>query len=498
MICGGIFAGIEYVDRTKLLFENDLLVVVMLKARFFVGSALGIGAALSLCGCGGGSAAVADDLGNFTGARVRCSTPTPTDTIIQQVEAANDAFKTRATSYQLSSIVNVKVYFHVIQSGSGAGDVSQTQINNQIKVLNDSYSGATGGGDTKIRFVLAGIDRTKNDSWYTATLDTSAEAAMKSALRKGTKSDLNFYTNNMGGGLLGWATFPWDYNSKPLMDGVVCLYSSLPGGTATPYNLGDTATHEVGHWLGLYHTFQGGCTSPNDSVADTPQESGPGFGCPTGRDSCATDPGTDPVDNFMDYSDDSCMFKFTNGQVDRVGTMWTQYRFTTVNSDLELSNIPTPSVLFGTYTTGSSSSLANADGIYYSTFSTKLGTIGQSATMAAVGATQTRSGYKTLDVLVNATINGPSEATAFVYVYNYAVGSYDAFRQVSLGQPKSVSITLPKNTTSTTYSSNYVSSTGEVKVAIKATSPNRGSFPPAAFSLNVDKIAVVTRLAQVN
>ena len=216
----------------------------------------------------------------------------------------------------------INVYFHVIRKGAGYsnGGLSDAMIADQIRVLNDAYR------PWGWQFNLVSTDRTTNASWFSMRQGSTAERDAKRALRKGTADDLNIYTAGLTGGLLGWATFPSSYASDPTYDGVVILWTSLPGGTAAPYNRGDTATHEVGHWMGLYHTFQGGCSASGDFVDDTPAESSPAYGCPTGRNTCSSS-GLDPITNFMDYTDDSCMNTFTGGQDTRMDGQFTTYRF---------------------------------------------------------------------------------------------------------------------------------------------------------------------------
>lgn len=247
----------------------------------------------------------------------------PSGTEIKAMEA-DFGFRRSALGVATPSAAGgvIDVYFHVITDSNGDGAPKSSQIGRQMRVLNDAF------GPWGWTFNLVQTDYTANNAWYTAGYGSLEERQLKSALRIGSADDLNIYTNNMGGGLLGWATFPSSYNGKPDLDGVMILNASLPGGSAEPYDEGDTATHEVGHWMGLYHTFQGGCTPNNDYISDTAAERSPAFGCPYGRDTCTSSkyPGLDPIYNFMDYTEDACMNEFTPLQDTRMDEQFTAYR----------------------------------------------------------------------------------------------------------------------------------------------------------------------------
>ncbi|KAJ3575851.1 hypothetical protein NP233_g822 [Leucocoprinus birnbaumii] len=248
----------------------------------------------------------------------------------EEIAAAEERFQDQrvpvASASNRNASTTLDVFFHIIAANKTieGGWVPDEQITAQMNVFNQDYA------NTGISWNHVNTSRIISPEWF-AKLgpNTTEETLLKTNFRKGSASTLNVFTvgfeGGSGQGLLGYSTFPFDYQAKPNLDGVVILYSTLPGGSEAPYNAGRTLTHEAGHWVGLYHTFQGGCTGVGDSVDDTPAEASPAFGCPTGRDTCAGGE-LDPVHNFMDYTDDVCMTGFTPGQVQRLQAQLRTYR----------------------------------------------------------------------------------------------------------------------------------------------------------------------------
>jgi hypothetical protein len=228
-------------------------------------------------------------------------------------------------------LVTIPVHWHIITTSNGGGNIAAL-VPDQMQVLNDAFAGRGFAFQLASQHVLA------NDAWFFAAAGSADEIAMKAALRRGGPDSLNIYTTN-GDIFLGWATFPFFYKFDPSYDGVVLWWAALPGtGLEGPsedepdgvltYDQGDTGTHEVGHWLGLDHTFAGGgCTHPGDKVKDTPIEAEPQFFC-VPRDSCVGPQfrGDDPITNFMDYVDDVCMDNFTADQTKRMQKQWHAFR----------------------------------------------------------------------------------------------------------------------------------------------------------------------------
>ena len=229
---------------------------------------------------------------------------------------------------QVPSSISVPTYFHVISSTANNGTITPDMAIAQLATMNHVYN------QYGITFILQNIDWTVNDIWAVAAADTDM-TALKTALRQGTYSDLNLYFHtDLAGGNLGTCTLPSQVpaGSAPsvyVSDGCNVNANTMPNGSMQAYNLGMTAVHETGHWLGLLHTFEGyACAGDGDFIDDTPFESQSTNGCPAKppKDSCPTVTGVDPINNYMDYSTDACYTNFTPGQIARIATMWTTYR----------------------------------------------------------------------------------------------------------------------------------------------------------------------------
>ena len=244
------------------------------------------------------------------------------------------------------SVITIPVVIHVLYNGTSQ-NISDAQAQTQIDVLNQDYS-KTNADVTSVPSVFSSLVANANIQFCLAKRDPNGNAttgivhkstnvssfstndAAKYSAQGGddawpSASYLNLWCCNLGGGLLGYAQFP---GGAAATDGVVINYTAFGNtGTATaPYGLGRTATHEVGHWFNLYHIWgddNGACTG-SDNVSDTPNQGSENYGCPTfPHVSCSNGPNGDMFMNYMDYTDDACMFMFSNGQNARIQALFT-------------------------------------------------------------------------------------------------------------------------------------------------------------------------------
>lgn len=250
-----------------------------------------------------------------------CGTERPNQ---YQIKRNDD--KLRSLRIDTNTIEKIEInvqFFHITKDGLGFIDENMRQT--QIAVLNQAFApvGITFLYDAKT------VKNIEKPEWFFMDLGSSEEHQAKSSLHASPERSLNFYTAGLAPGLLGWATFPWDLTGDRDRDGVVIQCDTLPGGTAVPYNLGMTAVHEIGHWLGLFHTFQGGCDAIGDHVNDTIAHHAPNYGSPVPGDSqnnaCLAGEQA-PIFNYMNYVDDNCMREFSAQQINRIKMHVAEYR----------------------------------------------------------------------------------------------------------------------------------------------------------------------------
>lgn len=301
------------------------------------------------------------------------------DYMLSKIIAENPALAQQMEDYkrQRESIDNmpvaqdralriIPVVFHVIHA-NGAENISKAQIQDQIRVLNEDFSltNPDAGNlrsifqsvqaNCEIEFRLANKDPQGNCTdgivrVYSTLTNNGDDGAIKNLSRWPNTKYLNIWTvksiEGSGDGFvtLGYAYLPDVVNWGPQLDGIVVRADRVGTIGSSAGNYGRTLTHEVGHYLGLDHTFEGGCQGSGDGVSDTPKAADANFGCNFNTNSCTNENPDKPdmIENYMDYSNDNCQNTFTNGQKNVMNSTFNQYRSSLIsNSNLNATGTNT-------------------------------------------------------------------------------------------------------------------------------------------------------------
>ena len=251
---------------------------------------------------------------------------------MQEIENFTQRITSNPGAYRLlpDGTIEIPVVFNVLYR-TAAQNISLAQIQSQVVVLNEDFKATNAdysntpsifqgarSGNTGITFVLDVVNRklTSKKSW--STNDAMKKTAQGGIDPTSPATKLNFWVCNLSGGILGYAQFP---GGAAATDGIVCDDNATgsTGTAAAPFNKGRTATHEVGHYLNLRHIW-GDATCGNDLVGDTPLHTSYNFGCPTfpANSTCGGVSHAMMTMNYMDYTDDACMYMFTTGQKTRM------------------------------------------------------------------------------------------------------------------------------------------------------------------------------------